>query len=221
MKLFAVLGVLGLSCLVGLVACSSSDDGDKTTTPTPGVPSTGTDAGAAQCSADVAAPETRAGACPVTIASPGLQEPASKHIPAPANIEYCTNPPSSGPHYPEWAEFKEYAEEVDWGYLVHSEEHGAVLLLYKCETPCPDVVEALRAVRDRAAADPTCDAQGRPGTKRIIVAPSKTIPTKVAAAAWSATYTAECVDGPSLDEFVRTKGQRGPEDLCFAGQIFP
>jgi hypothetical protein len=93
-----------------------------------------------------------------------------------------------------------------------------VLLLYKCETPCPDVVEALRAVRDRAAADPTCQGQSRPDVKRIVIAPSTTIPTRVAAAAWGATYTADCVDGPTLDEFVKTKGQNGPENLCFAGR---
>ena len=41
---------------------------------------------------------------------------------------YDSNPPSSGPHYPIWADFKEYATPVPDGYLVHAEEHGAVLL---------------------------------------------------------------------------------------------
>ena len=67
---------------------------------------------------------------------------------------------------------------------------------------------------DAAAPDPSCGA----GVKRIIIAPSSTIPTKVAAAAWAATYTADCVDGPTLDECVKDKGQRGPEDICAAGQ---
>jgi hypothetical protein len=211
-KLLAVL--LGFSFVV---ACSSSDDDDKkaAATPTPGV---GADAGPASCAPDIAPPETRQVSCAVTLATPGFQQPASKHEPEGTQITYCSNPPTSGPHYAVWADFKEYDKEVPWPYLVHSEEHGGVLLLYKCETPCPDVVEALRAVRDRAAADPTCQGQSRPDVKRIVIAPSTTIPTRVAAAAWGATYTADCVDGPTLDEFVKTKGQNGPENLCFAGR---
>jgi hypothetical protein len=167
-------------------------------------------------------PETRNVACAVTLSTPGLQQPASKHLPEGTEITYCTNPPTSGPHYPVWADFKEYTQPVPWPYLVHSEEHGGVLLLYKCDQPCPDVVDQLRAVRDRAAADPTCEAQGRPGQKRIVIAPSSTIPTRVAAAAWAAMYTADCADGPTLDEFVKTKGRNGPEDLCVEGrQTFP
>lgn len=133
-------------------------------------------------------------------------------------MTYCTNPPTSGPHYAVWADFLEYEAPVPWPYLVHSEEHGAVLLLYKCETPCPDVVDALRAVRDRAEADPTCEGLGRKGTKRIVIAPSTTIPTRVAAAAWAASYTADCADPATLDEFVKTKGRNGPEDLCYEGK---
>lgn len=210
MKLVVACG-LALSVLIG--GCSSSDD--TTTTPTPGV---GADAGPPQCSADVAPPETRQVSCAVTLSTPGLQQPASKHVLAGTSVTYCTNPPTSGPHYAIWADFKEYTAEIPWENLVHSEEHGGVLLLYNCPTGCPDVVEALRAVRDRAAVDRMCESQGRPGVKRIIIAPSSKIPTKVAAAAWGASYTADCADGPTLDEFVATKSKNPPEDLCYAGQ---
>jgi glycosyltransferase involved in cell wall biosynthesis len=66
-------------------------------------------------------------------------------------------------------------------------------------------------------ADPT----PRISRTTLKIAPSTTIPTRVAAAAWGAYYTADCVDGPTLDEFVATKGQKGPEDVCAAGQLFP
>lgn len=216
MKLGAVL--LGIFGMASVAACSSSDGG--TTTPAPGV---GADGGAPQCSADLAPPENRAvpAGCTVTISSPGLQEPASKHVPVGTEVTYCTNPPSSGPHYAIWAEFREYTQEVDVRFLLHSEEHGGVLLLYNCPEGCPDVLEALRGVRTRAPIDPTCEAQGRPGTKRIIIAPSTTIPTKIAAAAWAHTYNADCLDPASLDEFVQKHGQSGPENICYAGQVFP
>ncbi|MFO0741705.1 MAG: DUF3105 domain-containing protein [Labilithrix sp.] len=214
MKLVVVLGVLG-SLLV--LACGSPDDDKPATTP-PGTSPAGADAGPPRCSADLAPPEVRAVSCSVTLGTPGFQQPASQHVPPNTAINYCSNPPTSGPHYAVWAEFKDYETEVPWPYLVHSEEHGGVVLLYKCDTPCPEIVDALKAVRDRAAADPACEQQGRAGQKRIIITPSSTIPTKVAAAAWGATYTGDCVDGPTLDEFVAKKGQNGPENLCFAGQ---
>jgi hypothetical protein len=181
----------------------------------------GPDAGPPLCSPDVAAPEVKNVTCTVTIASPGLQEPASKHIPDGTPIQYCTNPPTSGPHSPIWADYKEYQNVVPWPNLVHSEEHGGVLLLYKCDAAdpaCTAIVEQLRQVAARAPVDPTCETQGRPGTKRIVIAPSTTIPSRVAASAWGAYLTADCVDGPTMDDFVATKGKKGPEDLCFAGQ---
>lgn len=173
------------------------------------------------CSADLAAPDVRTTTtCTVTVASPAFQEPASKHLPEGSAIPYCTNPPTSGPHYPVWADYAEYTQPVDLPYLVHSEEHGGVLLFYKCDPACPDIVEALRGVRDRAPADATCESQGRPGLKRIVIAPSTTIPTRVAAAAWGAYQTADCVDGPTFDEFVQKHLGKGTEDLCFAGKVF-
>ena len=133
-------------------------------------------------------------------------------------VTYGSNPPASGMHYPFWGRWGEHVDALPRGNYVHNLEHGGVVLLYKCDTPCPEIVDALKAVRDRAAADPACEQQGRAGQKRIIITPSSTIPTKVAAAAWGATYTGDCVDGPTLDEFVAKKGQNGPENLCFAGQ---
>ncbi len=73
-------------------------------------------------------------------------------------------------------------------------------------------------VRDNAVADPVCAPHG--GTKRIIIAPSKTIPTKVAAAAWGKTYKAACVDMPTLEAFVRDDYAKGPENLCDPGRTF-
>lgn len=223
MKLFfsSMFGSLALATtLLGAAACSSSsnDSGGTGTVAGGETPGVGPDGGPAACGADIQPPETRNVTCAVTLSTPGLQQPASKHVPEDTEVTYCTNPPTSGPHYAVWADFKEYEAPVPWPYLVHSEEHGAVLLLYKCETPCPDVVDALRAVRDRAEADATCAAQGRKGTKRIVIAPSPTIPTRVAAAAWAASYTADCADPSTLDEFVKTKGKNGPEDLCYEGK---
>lgn len=185
-----------------IAACADSDP----VSPTPAV---------ADGCAEAPPPEAPAASCEVTIASPPISGAA--HVPEGTQLEYCSNPPSSGDHYPVWAAFQEYAAPVDWPYLVHSLEHGAVLLLYKCDPPgCPAIVDELRKVRDRAAADPLCAE----GTKRIILAPSPTIPTAIAAAAWGKTYHAACVDVPTLEAFVRDNYAKGPENLCAPGRTF-
>jgi len=157
-----------------------------------------------------------AASCDVTIEAPPLV--AVQHVPEGSTIDYCSNPPSSGPHYPIWAAFQEYSAPVEWPYLVHSMEHGAVVLLYKCDPPgCADVVDQLRKIRDDLAADPTCSP---PTRVRVIIAPSTTIRTRVAAAAWGATYQAACLDAPTLSAFVADHYRKGPEDLCAAGRTF-
>jgi hypothetical protein len=176
---------------------------------------------------DVAAPDALApadaaseipldAACNVRMEAHALE--ASPHVPEGTAITYATNPPSSGPHYPVWANFQEYAEPVADGYLVHSMEHGAVLLLYKCDpTTCADVISALRAVRDAIATDPLCDPSIR---VRVILAPRPSLDVPVAAAAWGYTYRADCVDAPSLTQFVLDHYAKAPEDFCSPGTTF-
>lgn len=154
--------------------------------------------------------------CSVLVEAPSIV-PAN-HLPAGTAIAYVSNPPSSGPHYPSWANFQEYASPVPDGYLVHAMEHGAVVILYKCDAldggSCSDLVTALRAVRDSVPTDPTCDPQIR---VRVILAPRPTLDVPVAAAAWGYTYRAACVDGPSLLQFVTEHYAKAPEDFCAPG----
>lgn len=207
-RLFAKAALTALP-FFSIVACGDDD----------GVTSPGPDAGSGEASAPVCpqapAPEKPAASCEVTVESPPVG--GVRHVPEGTPIAYCSNPPSSGDHYPVWAAFQEYSAPVDWPYLVHSMEHGGVVLLYKCDPPgCPDIVDQLKKVRDNAAFDPQCTN----GSKRIIIAPSTTIATKVAAAAWGKTYQAACVDMPSLEAFVRDNYAKGPENICAPGRSF-
>ena len=191
------------------VAC-----GDDDASPVASVDGGGGEAAAPVCPA-TPAPEKPAASCDVTIESPPIG--GATHLPEGTAITYCSNPPSSGNHYPVWAAFQQYSAPVEWPYLVHSMEHGAVVLLYKCDPPgCPEIVDQLVKVRDNAAADPLCAE----GIKRIIIAPSTTIASKVAAAAWGKTYQAACVDMPTLEAFVRDNYAKGPENLCASGRTF-
>lgn len=186
------------------------------------------DAGAADAGGDAAvvssacaaspAPETPAASCHVEIELPPVPSDASRHVPEGTVVSYCSNPPSSGPHYPVWADFRVYTTEIASSYLVHDLEHGAVELLYKCDDGCPDIVAGLTAIRDAQPQDPLCTPYGE--KSRVIVAPSRTIPTKVAAVAWGAVYRADCLDTATLSAFVTAHYGQGPEKICAPGRAF-
>lgn len=153
--------------------------------------------------------------CPVVIETPDLVD--SPHVAEGTPVAYNSNPPSSGPHYPAWAQFQEYTQPVPRGYLVHSMEHGAVLLLYKCQGACDAIVADLRRVRDAIATDPDCDVATR---VRVIIAPDPELASPVAAAAWGWIYNAQCVDVPTLTQFARDRYAKGPENFCAPGRVF-
>ena len=164
----------------------------------------------------VDAAPVEAGACNVRIEAVPLV--ASPHVPDGTLVVYSSNPPSSGPHYSTWANFQELTHPVDDGYLVHSMEHGAVLLLYACQgSACDPIVAALRVVRDAIPTDPLCDPAIR---TRVILAPRAANDVAVAAAAWGYVYRADCVDAASLRSFVVAHYGMGPENFCAAGQVF-
>jgi len=203
-----VLGGVATAALV--VACSGSSDSDAGMSPS--------GEGGLVDRGRLSAPLHPPASCPVTIDTPELL--AGVHVPEGTVITYSSNPPSSGQHYPVWANFQEFSVPFDDGYLVHSLEHGAVALLYKCETDaasCAPTIEALRKIRDALATDPRCDPSIR---VRVVIAPYPKMDVPVAAVAWGWTYKADCVDVPTLTQFAKDHYAQGTEDICAAGRTF-
>ena len=152
--------------------------------------------------------------CKVTIENPPIVP--GTHVQEGTPINSATNPPSSGAHWPIWAHFKEYDKPIEDGYLVHSLEHGAVLVLYKCEqAQCAAMATSLRAVRDAVPTDPLCDPADR---IRVILAPRPANDVPVAASAWGWTYKADCVDPTSLLQFIKDHYAQAPENFCSPGK---
>ena len=54
------------------------------------------------------------------------------HVPAGTAEEYNSNPPTSGPHYAEWEKPGIYNRVLEDGKLVHSLEHGYIIISYDC-----------------------------------------------------------------------------------------
>jgi hypothetical protein len=207
-----VLGSVGIVLGATATACGGSSSDASSS----GSSGTASSSGGTARRPRLTAPLHPAASCAVTIDSPELL--ASPHIPEGSPTSYNSNPPTSGPHYPVWANFKELTVTPDDGYLVHSLEHGAVALLYKCDgAACPTIVDALRKIRDALPSDPLCDPSIR---VRIVIAPYPKLDVPVAAAAWGWTYKADCVDVPTLTQFVKDNYANGSENLCAPGRSF-
>lgn len=56
-----------------------------------------------------------------------------KHVPMGEKVDYNSNPPTSGPHYEDWVRSGVYETPKDDGYLIHSLEHGYVIMSYNCD----------------------------------------------------------------------------------------
>lgn len=54
------------------------------------------------------------------------------HITDITGITYNSNPPTSGKHFPVWAKKGVYDRVLSDGYLIHSLEHGYIVISYDC-----------------------------------------------------------------------------------------
>jgi Protein of unknown function (DUF3105) len=170
------------------------------------------DAGAAPLDAgseDVAMTTMEAGTCAALVAQ--HPDEGAFHVNCTPVPTYGTEPPSSGNHYPIWADFKTYTTPVPWGHLVHSLEHGAIVIVYNCPCGCDAEVAQAQAMIDALPVDPICTA---PTKRRVILAPDPTLDVRWAASAWTWTLRASCFDAAAFNDFARAHYGMGGEDLC-------
>jgi len=135
-----------------------------------------------------------------------------------SELEYATNPPVFGDHYPSWAAYRSYDYPVPPGYLVHDLEHGAVVYFYDCPDGCADEVAEAEAMIQQLPDDPRCSSTVRVQT---ILVPRPGLGARWAASAWGYSLTADCFDRQVFERFYSDRHAQGPEDLCGDGTVVP
>ena len=65
---------------------------------------------------------------------PGQEVPdiGAEHSNDISGVSYNSNPPTSGKHFPIWAKKGIYDRVISDGYLIHSLEHGYIVISYNC-----------------------------------------------------------------------------------------
>lgn len=111
------------------------------------------------------------------------------------DVDYASDPPTSGPHQPGPAESGVLDEPLPRPVQVGILERGDVLLQHSPDLPADDLA-ALEALA---------------GT-RVTVAPNPDLPEPVVATAWVFKRSCSTVDAAALREFIDARVGRGPED---------
>lgn len=213
--LVALLGPLALlACSDGVEGPSSASSG--TGTGAAGGGGSGGNAPVVEALHPDAPPLPGETECVVEITT-NITFPSATHMPLCTPIDYPTNPPAGGPHWGQWAAFKQYTTPVPREMYVHDMEHGAVVLAYRCDGECAEVTDFLGEIYDGRPADPLCVVAGLV-EHRLVVTPDAELDVPVAAAAWGATYRATCLDEASLVAFIDAHYGKGPEQICAQGK---
>jgi hypothetical protein len=126
-----------------------------------------------------------------------MEDEGRAHLAAgdPAPV-YKSVPPTSGTHNPVWAQAGIYGDNVDVTQLVHSLEHGYIILFYNAISQ--DEINQLSNIQ-------------RSDPYKIIVAPYPNMPHKVALAAWTRLQTCEGVNEQAIRSFTAQFRNQGPE----------
>lgn len=69
-----------------------------------------------------------------TVLGESVEDLGREHVADGTIVEYNSNPPTSGKHYGDWTKAGVYDKPVSDGHLVHSLEHGYVIISYNCQS---------------------------------------------------------------------------------------
>jgi hypothetical protein len=128
--------------------------------------------------------------------------------------QYSTNPPTSGPHYNATLGSGFYDEDDPWtepfqnapGYIVHSMEHGYVVMWYNCsvvsEAECSSLKENIQAV---------IEAENQ---FKIIGFPITTTSQPLVLTSWGYILEMDSWDGELVSTFVDRNRNNAPESTA-------
>lgn len=121
------------------------------------------------------------------------------HLPQGTEIQYNSNPPAGGNHYATTAHAGIYDTPPADGNLVHSLEHGAIILWYNPKKLSKDQVEKLKNIFNQTSG------------KGIMVA-RDSMDVSVGVSSWGRVLKLETIDEKQIKAFFETNSNRAPEN---------
>ena len=128
------------------------------------------------------------------IADMGRQHVSAEEV---AQTQYNSNPPTSGPHLETWVRPGIYVEPLSEGELIHSLEHGYIVIHYASSGAqfAPQLEEIARKKQLR----------------KLIVVHRPQLDVPIALTAWNHIDKMDTVDAPRIERFIDFYRDHGPE----------
>lgn len=159
------------------------------------------------------------------------------HLLERTKIDYKFNPPTSGNHYPSWISKGFYDEPRPDGNLVHSIEHGYIIIWYDCEVKSSgliptayaqglnmtqgsegsssakleDLPEAFRNGSCDSLKNDLKDVYQNLGPHKLIVMPHPGMDSRIVLTAWGRIEKLNSVDRDKIKAFIDAFRDNGPE----------
>ena len=129
------------------------------------------------------------------------EEEGQEHVEEGTDIQYGTQPPSSGNHYGTPADAGFYDSAIPEEQAVHNLEHGQIVVWYSSLAP-QETIDAVESVVDDEAI-------------ALVAVPYEDLPSgsEVGFSAWGATQTCEDFSNDVLNEFRAEYQGNGPENV--------
>lgn len=116
-----------------------------------------------------------------------FRDQGTDHISTPANFEYNSNPPTSGPHYPKAPAWGFYPEAIDDESALHAVEHGGMWVSYR------DIDESgVEILREFA----------KKHNQSVIISPRPENSTPIALVMWTRLVELEEIDLDQMEKFL-------------------
>lgn len=112
-------------------------------------------------------------------------------------------PPTSGDHYAESAEPGFYEDPIDDGYLIHSLEHGYVIMWYDCDEisqeACAELKSGIQSTIDEF------------DSFKVIGVPREGMDATLALTSWGRIQELDTYNAQTVRSFIRANRGRAPE----------
>lgn len=122
----------------------------------------------------------------------------AEHV-AQTGVNYQTNPPTSGSHLGQPADWGVYDKELVDEAIVHSLEHGGIWISYK------DISDEEKALLEEI---------GRENSQSTIVSPRSANDVKIAVSSWGKLMKLDSVDKALIQKYIDTYKNQSPERLA-------
>lgn len=164
-----------------------------------------------------------------------------QHVAIGTEVEYNSNPPTSGKHYADWIRSGVYSEPKDDRNLVHSLEHGYVIMSYNCDkkvisikyqvsrvfahgikedeatssssvaTSSASLSDSFRSDDCHKLVDQLISIYEKKGKLRLIVIPRPNLDSRIALTAWTYIDKSDHFDQTRIEKFIDAHLNQGPE----------